>query len=114
MSILYPYRRFRIGGRAVDLANNGNPHWNVESAVDAEKPVGQWNRLDLYAVGDKAIFVVNGVPVMALTDLAALDARGKRVPLTHGRIQLQSEGAETFFRSITVRPITKMPRLAPR
>lgn len=109
-ALIYPHRRFRMGGRVIDLAN-GTPAWNVENAVDAEKPVGEWNRLDLYAHGDQAVFVVNGVPVMALTDMAVLGASGKRVPLTHGRIQLQSEGAETFFRNITVAPIAAMPEL---
>lgn len=109
--IIYPHRRFRVGGRAIDVTNNGNPDWNVDAAQDAEKPVGQWNRLDLYVVGDRAIHVVNGVPVMALTDLAEIDAQGRRVPLTHGRIQLQSEGAETFFRDIRVEPIARLPKL---
>ncbi|WP_077228755.1 3-keto-disaccharide hydrolase [Sphingomonas hengshuiensis] len=112
--IIYPHRRFRVGGRPIDVTNNGNPDWNVEGARDAEKPVGQWNRLDLYVVGDRAIHVVNGVPVMALTDLAEIDAAGRRVPLTHGRIQLQSEGAETFFRDIRVEPIARLPRLVSR
>jgi hypothetical protein len=114
MKIIYPHRRFRIGGKALDLRNNGNPDWNVEAANDAEKPVGQWNRLDLYTVGDRAIFVVNGVPVMELAGMAEVDAGGNRVPLTHGRIQLQSEGAETFFRNIRVEPIARMPRLEAR
>ncbi|WP_448663336.1 DUF1080 domain-containing protein [Sphingomonas sp. CJ20] len=113
-SILYPYRRFRLGGRPIDVTNNGNPDWNVEAATDAEKPVGEWNRLDLYVVGDRAVHVVNGVPVMALTDLAEIDDKGARVPLTHGRIQLQSEGAETFFRGILVEPIATLPRVVAR
>jgi hypothetical protein len=109
MAIIYPHRRFRIGGREIDLAN-GTPAWNVENAVDVEKPVGEWNRVDLYAVGDRAVYVVNGVPVMELRDIASL-ATGVRVPLTHGRIQLQSEGAETFFRNILVEPIASLPRI---
>lgn len=113
-AIIYPHRRFRFGGRAIDLHNNGNPDWNVENARDAEKPVGEWNRLDLYAVGDRAVFVVNGVPVMALNSLAEVGPDGKRVALTHGRIQLQSEGAETFFRNIRVEPIATLPRLVAR
>ena len=32
-------------------------------------------------------------------------------PLTHGAIQLQSEGAETFFRDIVIEPITALPRI---
>ncbi len=107
-SIIYPHRRFMIGGREVEIAS---PAWNVEAARDAEKPAGEWNTLDLYVVGDKAIHVVNGVPVMALHDIATMDAQGRRTPLTRGRIQLQSEGAETFFRDITVTPITSLPRL---
>jgi hypothetical protein len=34
---------------------------------------------------------------------------GKEVPLTKGRIQLQSEGAEVFYRNIALRPISKIP-----
>lgn len=113
-AILYPHRRFRLGGRAIDVTNNGNPDWNVEAASDAERPVGQWNRLDLYVLGDRAVHVVNGVPVMALTGLAEIDAAGRRLPLTHGRIQLQSEGAETFFRNIRVEPIKSLPRVVAR
>jgi hypothetical protein len=30
-------------------------------------------------------------------------------PLTEGRIQLQSEGAETYFRNISIEPIDRLP-----
>jgi hypothetical protein len=33
----------------------------------------------------------------------------KEVPLTKGKIQIQSEGAEVFYRNITVRPIEAIP-----
>jgi hypothetical protein len=36
------------------------------------------------------------------------------VPLTHGRIQLQSEGAETFFRKIVLEPIARLPKITVR
>ncbi len=57
-------------------------------------------------LGDRAIHVVNGVPVMEVRDLKA-DGQ----PLTHGAIQLQSEGAETFFRDIVLEPITSLPKV---
>lgn len=110
-AIIPPHRRFRVGGRLHQLKNARNPDWNVENAADFEKPVGQWNRLDLYVLGDDAVFVVNGRPVMELKDMTAVDAAGKEAPLTHGRIQLQSEGAETFFRKITVTPIKTLPKV---
>jgi hypothetical protein len=108
--VRYPYRVFRLGGREIDLAN-GNPAYSVEHASNAEKPVGEWNRIDLYVVGDRAVQVVNGVPVMGLRDVAEIDAAGNRVKLTHGRIQLQSEGAITYFRNIRIEQIKTLPRI---
>lgn len=110
MGIEYPHRRFQIGGRGIDLANGG-PDYSVGAAVNVEKPIGEWNRIDLYVVGNRAIHVVNGVAVMELRDIGEINASGKRTPLTRGRIQLQSEGAATYFRNIRVTPIRTFPRL---
>jgi hypothetical protein len=109
-SLVAPHLRFRTDGRVVDMIN-GTPTWNVEAAVDAEKPAGAWNVLDLYVLGDRAVHVVNGVPVAEARDLAVIGPNGKRAPLTHGRIQLQSEGAETWFRRINVEPIKSLPKV---
>ena len=109
-SLIAPHLRFGAGGRTVDMIN-GTPTWNVEAATDAERPTGEWNTLDLYVLGDRAVHVVNGVPVAEVRDLATIAADGSRRPLTHGQIQLQSEGAETWFRNITVEPIRSLPRI---
>jgi hypothetical protein len=109
-SLVEPYLRFRAGGREIDIVNS-TPTWNVEAATDAERPVGAWNTLDLYVVGSRAVHVVNGVPVAEVHDLATIATDGTRRPLTHGHIQLQSEGAETWFRAITVEPITTLPKI---
>lgn len=105
-SLIDPKLRFSPSGRDVTVAT---PNWNVEAAVDAEKPAGEWNTLDLYVLGDRAIHVVNGVPVMEVRDM-----RAEGQPLTHGAIQLQSEGAETFFRDIVLEPITALPKIVAR
>lgn len=111
-SLIAPHLRFALAGREVTVAT---PNWNVEAATDAEKPAGQWNTLDLYVLGDRAVQVVNGVPVMAVHDLRTTGGKGgPALPLTHGAIQLQSEGAETFFRDITLEPITALPRIVAR
>lgn len=109
-SLIAPHLRFRVGGSAIDMIN-GTATWNVEAASDAERPVGEWNTLDLYVLGDRAVHVVNGTPVAEAHGLAIIGPDGVRKPLTHGRIQLQSEGAETWFRDITVEPIRSLPRL---
>ena len=33
----------------------------------------------------------------------------KEVPLTKGKLQIQSEGAEVFYREIAIRPIDAIP-----
>lgn len=107
-AIAYPRRRYFKGGLP---SRQEFPTWNVEAGVDAEKPLSQWNSLDLDVFGDRAIHVVNGVPVLAASDFTTTDAAGKRIPLVAGRIQLQSEGAETFFRDITISRIDRLLKI---
>lgn len=104
-TLINPKLRFAPDGR-VKTVKGGTADWNVEAYSDAEKPAGEWNTLDLYVLGDRAVHVVNGVPVMEVRDLKAGDQ-----PLTHGAIQLQSEGAETFFRDMVLTPITALPKV---
>jgi hypothetical protein len=62
---------------------------------DVEKPVGEWNRMEVICDGDTITNIVNGYVVNA----------GTRSSQTEGKIQFQSEGAEIFFRKIEVRPL---------
>lgn len=66
-----------------------------------------WNELELITYGDKSLHIVNGKVVMALSNSSYMD--GTLKPLTKGRIQLQSEAAEVFFKDIMIKPITKLP-----
>jgi len=113
-TIIDPKQRFMVG--APQGAAIGNTAlWNIESNRNADKPIGEWNTLDLYVFGNGAIHVVNGVPVMEIRGIYEVPANGGPVePLTHGAIQLQSEGAETFFRNITIEPIDSLPAIEVR
>jgi len=75
---------------------------------DAEKPSGEWNTLEVYALGDTAIHIVNGVVNMMLYHSAQLD-HGNLTPLKQGKIQIQSEGAEVFYRNIQIQSIKQLP-----
>src|SRR5258706_12729695 len=75
---------------------------------DAEKPTGKWNTVDLYCLDDTAVHVVNGVVVMVLYHSSQLSKNGL-TPLTQGKIQIQSEGAEVFYRNIQVEKINQIP-----
>jgi hypothetical protein len=76
---------------------------------DSEKPSGEWNVVEFLCVGQTSVHVVNGKVNMILTGLRH-KADGKEVPLTKGRIQIQSESAEIFWRNIEVRPLSEMPQ----
>jgi hypothetical protein len=75
---------------------------------DAENSSGQWNTIDLYCHGDTSIHVVNGKVMMVLYHNRQMD-NGQELPLTKGKIQIQSEGAEVYYRQIKVQPIDRLP-----
>lgn len=97
---------------AITFKKGGKKFTGVTSRIirnpKSEKPHGDWNVVELYAVGQTAVHVNNGVPNMVLTGLRHKSA-GKEVPLTKGKIQLQSEGAEVYYRKVEVRTIDKIP-----
>lgn len=70
---------------------------------------GEWNIIDLYCLGGTAIHVINGKVNMVLTNTRHV-VDGREKPLTKGQIQLQSEGAEIFYRDLIVKPITELPK----
>ena len=51
----------------------------------------------------------DGSPVESGIVIGKATIDGKEVPLVKGKLQLQSEGAEVFYRNITIRPITEVP-----
>ena len=77
-------------------------------AENFEKPIGEWNTFEIVCVGDKAIHILNGHMVAFAEHLsrATKNADGATTtePLTSGRIQIQMEGAEEYFRNIEIRP----------
>lgn len=75
---------------------------------DAENTEGQWNTLDLYCHGDTSIHLVNGKVMMVLYHHQQMD-NGNELPLIKGKIQLQSEGAEIYYRHIMIQAIDGLP-----
>lgn len=84
----------------------GSPNGTrVIKSTDHEKPTGEWNTIELICIGDQSIHIVNGQVVLRVRSLRS--ATGER--LTAGKIQIQTEGAEVFYRNIEIRPITEVP-----
>jgi hypothetical protein len=64
---------------------------------DVESPYGQWTRLEVIAQDDRVTNIVNGTVVNEAT----------AVSLTSGRIMIQSEGAEIYFRRVDLEPLPR-------
>jgi hypothetical protein len=100
-----PY--YEKGGKSV-TRNSGRYNWwgrdpawkdvaGVRGPRDVEKPMGEWNRMEVICDGDTITNIVNGQVVNV----------GTRSSLTRGKLIFQSEGAEILFRKIEIRPLLK-------
>ncbi|MCK9641090.1 MAG: DUF1080 domain-containing protein [Prolixibacteraceae bacterium] len=85
------------------------PAKNCSKLEDHEKPVGEWNVVDLYCVGRKSMHLVNGKVNMVNSNSGRIEKDGSILPLSRGKIQIQSEGGELYIRSITLEKISKFP-----
>lgn len=74
-----------------------------------EKPNGEWNELELICFEGKSLHIVNGHVVMALSNSRYKVGEGSK-PLTEGKIQLQSEAAEVFYKDIQIKNINALPQ----
>ncbi len=82
---------------------------HCKKAGDFENPTGEWNVLDLYCFGNESIHMVNGHVVMRLKNSQQWD-NGELSVLNKGQIQLQSEGAEIFYKDIKLQTIKSLPQ----
>ena len=98
-----------LGGPTGSVRVNDDGHYDpaaapresggrVQTSEELERD-GDWNTLDLIVRGDEAWHAVNGTVVMHLTNLKDGDGQ----PLTKGKLQLQSEGAELFVKDAKLR-----------
>ena len=95
-----------LGLRGFPITGGGQPRWferdsqvagrisGVKKAVDAEKPAGEWNRVEIEARG--------GSYLVRLNDQVVNEVTG--VEVKPGPIGLQSEGGEVHFRHVVLTP----------
>jgi hypothetical protein len=76
-----------------------DPEWKdvkgFRGKQDVEKAVGEWNRYECVAQGDKITIILNGVTMNECNN----------VKPHKGRLQIQSEGAEVFVRRLDMVPL---------
>ena len=87
----------------------GKNDWQIVIANPYnEKAHGEWNTLEVICYKNHAVHMINGEINMVILNAYMLD-QGKQVPLTSGRLVLQSEGAVTYFKEIEIKPIDGRP-----
>ena len=97
------------GSPLVPFSEKGPNGRNCTKNPDGEKPSGQWNVIDLYCFGDTSVHIVNNKVTMILYNSRQSDGASES-PLVKGKIQLQSEGAELFYRNLEIESISSIPK----
>ena len=98
----------RYSGRRQTIERWGRLNWinksrdwrdelDFRGAFDVEKPYGEWNQVRCVCQGDSIRIFVNGQLVNMVRDVWP----------SSGRILLQCEGSEIFFRKFEVRPVER-------
>ncbi len=86
-----------VDGTELTVGGQRHKGGRAIKSTDAEKPLGEWNTVEVLCDGGKITNKVNGVVVNEGTDAS----------VTKGRILLQSEGAEVYYRKVELRPLKK-------
>jgi hypothetical protein len=73
-----------------------------------EKPLGEWNDIELVVTGGESAHILNGKVVNELRNISYVEGKDetrKVIPLTAGKLQIQSEYAEIEFRRVEIKQI---------
>ena len=108
VSVLEGQRVWNPEGTATEFKNGRldwqyrDPNWkdvlDFRGEKDIEKPVGEWNTIEAICEGGDVTYFLNGVKVN----------EGRNGSFRSGKLLIQSEGAELFFRRIELHPIRSL------
>ena len=111
-------RAYQPEGMMNPVADPAQPYLSIGAGTEipgfcmrsAAYDKSDWTELELICFDGKSVHVVNGQVVMVLAN-SRYFKDGKHVPLKSGKIQLQSEAAEAYFKDIKIRPISSIPEV---
>jgi hypothetical protein len=93
-----------------DLVGFGSKNTSGHCAAGENytSPAGEWTALELICYEGKSLHIVNGKVAMALENSAYWNGT-ESIPLVEGKIQLQCESAEVFYKNIQIKEINEFP-----
>lgn len=110
-TVLGPDRRTRWKAGGMPTMYSGRQFWwsmhdpdfkeliDTRGKNDVESPLAEWTRVECICAEDRITVLVNGTPVNECYNVFP----------KAGKIILQSEGFEIYFRKFELRPLMKMP-----
>ncbi|MDQ3393972.1 MAG: DUF1080 domain-containing protein [Bacteroidota bacterium] len=117
----YDYTIWPIGKARIDPEGKWDPTASLvdvggdqqgvrqQRSKNYESKKDEWTTMEVYTLGTSAIHLVNGNVVMVVENTGIKYPDETTVPLSKGKIQLQSEGAEAYYRRATIQKITEIP-----
>lgn len=97
-------------GQRHEFANSDAPSGRrLMRRHGVEKPVGEWNAVELIVFNERSAHVLNGDIVLRLQEISQPAKEGPPTPLNAGKIQFQSQGHELFLRDIEILPLHAEP-----
>jgi hypothetical protein len=98
-------RNFAPQGERVTRGEQPKGFARFHRSYSYEQP--GWNKVELIVRGNNATYVINGHVANQALDIQRWDrASGTWRPLTGGKILLQAEGAEVFYRNVMIKPLS--------
>lgn len=97
------------GGELLKFSADSEAGRHCIKKGDAENVTGEWNNLDLYCFNGTSVHIINGKVMMVLLNSRQAD-NGQESPLIKGKLQIQSEGAEVFYKDIKIRSLSFIPK----
>lgn len=91
----------------IPFGNGGVSGFCMRSA-NFENAPGEWNTIELISFNGKSLHIVNGHVVMILSNSRYI-SEGKAVPMIKGKIQIQSEAAEVYYKDIRIQDLNSLP-----
>jgi len=85
-----------LGNSTIQVNGKQNPplnHSQIVKKKDGEKPTGEWNTVEVVSFNGKCAHIVNGV----------LANYGENASIIGGKLLLQSEYAEIYYRNVKIR-----------
>ena len=96
------------GGEVLKFSADSEAGRHCIKKGDAENVTGEWNSLDLYCFNGTSVHIINGKVMMVLQNSRQAD-NGQESPLIKGKLQIQSEGAEVFYKDIKIKSLSFIP-----